>query len=241
MRRIFPAIKRLTPLRAFGIFLAVVAVVVAALYVVNQSLVAAQQQRTDASWSLIARPISADDHLIGNSSAPIEIIAYSSLACRYCAQFFETQVPRLQAAFGDKIVIAYRHNPIPQLPSAAIQEPASECVYQLGGSDAFWRFAKLLFPASDEPRAAEVPYLATLASQAGVSATGFSACMQAGQGEARVKQDRQEAAIAGMTIDPSILLKSPHRALVLFGDSYSQIYASIQYLLSAEAQYKTNN
>jgi len=236
MNPIFRVLKSLSPPETFGLFLLALGIVSFGWYFINEQRVAEQYSKTATEWSLIGRPVTAKDHTIGSVSAPIQVIVYSSIACKYCRTFFERDVPRLQAAFGDKIVIAYRHNPVPAVPNAQIQEPASECVYQLGGNDAFWRFVYLLFPQAQRADATGLNFLGNIAVQAGVSAKDFATCMGEDGGTVRVRQDSQEAAVGGLNIDPSFLLKSAHRALVVKGNYYSQVYTGIQYLLDAEAQ-----
>jgi hypothetical protein len=59
--------------------------------------------------------------------------------------------------------------------------------------------------------------------------------METGAGKARVEKDALEASVAGVSQDPSILLKSSTRALIVNGDYYSQLVTGIQYLLSTNA------
>lgn len=236
MLQISHRIKRIPPLGWFALFTVVAATIAGIAYGVASLRVTSQQAMTDTEWSLVARSVTASDHTIGPVTAPVQVIVYSSISCPFCRTFFTTQVPKLQAAFGDRVVIAYRHNPIPVLPNAGAQEEAAECAYRVGGNDAFWRFVNALFPSAGEAGAADTAYLAGIASQVGIAKGDFLACMAAGQGKARVQEDKQEAVIGGLTTDPSFLIKSAHRALVIKRDYYSQIYASIQYLLDTEGQ-----
>jgi protein-disulfide isomerase len=216
--------------------IALAAATVAIFYRVNDARSTAQRVRTDTDWSLIARAVSPSDHTLGDLAAPVQVIVYSSIACPFCRTFFETQAPKLKEAFGDRLVIAYRHNPIPAVPNAAVQEPAAECVYNAGGNEAFWQFVWALFPHAGEASATDPEYLASVAVTAGVSKDAFLSCMRIGGGDARVAADKREAAIGGLTVDPSFLIKSAHRAIVIKRDYYSQIYASIEYLLNIEEQ-----
>jgi protein-disulfide isomerase len=236
MSRIFPQTETGRLLWAFGLFLLVACTLLLTVRAATNSRAENDHNKTDKDWALIARGISADEPHIGSTTAPVQVIVYSSIACPTCRLFFTEQVGQLQIDFGDAVVFAYRHNPIPQLPSAQIQEPAAECVYQLGGNDAFWAFVRSLFPVAREARAVDPTYLGALASEAGVLPKDFSACLAESNGAAAVARDRQEAAIAGMSVDPSFLLKSAHRAVVIYGDRYSQIHATIRYLLDTEAR-----
>src|ERR1041385_6206649 len=97
-----------------GIILILLLAIGASVYIAALRASSAQRARTDAGWSLIGRAIAADDHTIGEIGAPVQVIAYSSLSCKYCRQFFSEELPRLESAYPHMLVIAYRHNPIPQ-------------------------------------------------------------------------------------------------------------------------------
>ena len=236
MNLISRTIKKLSLVEAFAIFLLALSVIGISVYIIHDRRATSQLAETDSEWSLVARAITADDHLLGNADAPIHVIAYSSISCPSCRTFFELQAPKLEAAFGDRIAIAYRHNPIPSLPNAEIQEAASECVYLAGGNEAFWRFVHLLFPVARQSSAANPSFLADVAREAGVTPEAVTTCLENGTGAARLRPDKQEAAVGGLTVDPSFLIKSKHRAVIVKGLFYSQLYAGIEYLLDAEEE-----
>ena len=226
--------KRLPPLTVLGLGTFAALCIAGSWYVWNEHAASRQHAATDKGWSLIARPITENDHLIGDVHAPIQVIVYSSISCSYCRTFFTVQLAKLQNAFPGKLVFAYRHNPIPQLPNAKIQEPAAECVYLAGGEEAFWRFVRELFPDAQSMQSVQPGYLQRVAQDAGVTGADFNRCMQQGNGKARVEQDAQEAAVGGLNSDPSFLIKTQHRALIIYGDYYSQVFTAIQTLASSE-------
>ncbi|HQV64957.1 MAG TPA: thioredoxin domain-containing protein [Candidatus Paceibacterota bacterium] len=83
--------------------------------------------------------ITENDHIIGDAAtAPATIIEYSDIDCPYCKKLH----PTLQQLAGEgKIAWIYRHSPIPQLhPYARVKAIATECVSQLAGKEAFWKY-----------------------------------------------------------------------------------------------------
>src|SRR3989344_8431092 len=52
------------------------------------------------------RPLTSRDHVIGSIDAPVQLVVYSDLSCKYCKAFFLTSLPALQKHFGDELVVA---------------------------------------------------------------------------------------------------------------------------------------
>jgi len=225
-----------SPQRALIAAVAAMFVVAGGAIIYNERIAAADYARTDTEWSLIIHPITAHDHIIGTTSAPIQLVVYSDFQCRYCGSFFNRTVPRLQAAFGGTIVFAFRHLPLPLQPQAEQEAQASECVYQLGGDAAFWRFAHIMYSIPDFYKGINLSELPDIARSAGVDTEKYNACVAAGGGKERVARDKLEGSIAGLDITPSTVLKSAHRAVIVKGDYYAQLSAAVSYLLETNRQ-----
>ncbi len=90
------------------------------------------------------KPISADDHILGNIGAKIVILEYSDLECPYCKVFHKTMHQVIES--NPDIAWVYRHYPIPQLhPKAFHEAEASECAWEQGGNDAYWKYMDKIF------------------------------------------------------------------------------------------------
>lgn len=90
------------------------------------------------------RPISASDHILGNPNARIIILEYSDLECPFCKVFHAT-MHRVIKENAD-IAWVYRHYPIAQLHSKAFREAeATECAWEQGGNETFWKYTDKLF------------------------------------------------------------------------------------------------
>lgn len=90
------------------------------------------------------RPISADDHIIGDPNAKIIIVEYSDLDCPFCKVFHGT-MHRIVEENKD-VAWVYRHYPLTQLhPNALAKAEETECAWEQGGNDAFWKYADKVF------------------------------------------------------------------------------------------------
>jgi protein-disulfide isomerase len=133
--------------------------------------------------SLLARPISEDDHIVGNKNAKIIILEYSDLECPFCKNFHATMKQVLSS--NSDVAWVYRHYPIPSLhPDATKKAEATECAWEQGGNDIFWAYADKLF---------EVKYplteLATVAKDLGLNVDTFNTCLSSGKYTAKVQAD----------------------------------------------------
>ena len=117
-------------------------------YFERQRNEAAQREQRDADTRAKAmRPVSKDsDHIRGNPAAPVTLVEYSDFECPFCKRF-HTTAKRLVDESGGRVKWVYRHFPLDELhPVKARQEAvASECAAELGGNDAFWKFADRLY------------------------------------------------------------------------------------------------
>lgn len=91
------------------------------------------------------RPVSRDDHILGDINAEIIIVEYSDLDCPFCKVFHNTMHQVVEKSEG-KVAWVYRHYPIPQLhPNAPKKAEETECAWELGGNEAFWKYTDKVF------------------------------------------------------------------------------------------------
>lgn len=141
----------------------------------------------------LVRNISADDHVLGSPNAEIVFIEYSDFECPFCANVHPT-LERIVEENND-VAWVYRHFPLsgihPQATPAAI---ASECVAELGGNDAFWRFSDTLFANQDQ---LSEDYYLQVAQGLGISSADFQRCIANPATAEKVSEDAIEARDAG--------------------------------------------
>jgi protein-disulfide isomerase len=79
------------------------------------------------------------DHILGNPNAKISVVEYSDFECPFCKRHHPTMTQLLEK-YGDDVNWVYRHYPLSFHPQAEPSAIASECVAEVGGNDAFWKF-----------------------------------------------------------------------------------------------------
>ena len=82
------------------------------------------------------------DHVQGSANPKVTIIEYSDFECPYCKQFHPT-LEQLMKDYSGNIKWIYRHYPLHQHSFERLV--AANCVAQLKGEDAFWKYGDLLF------------------------------------------------------------------------------------------------
>ena len=139
----------------------------------------------------------ADDHIRGSLDALVYIIEYSDLECPYCKQNHQT-LQALKDEYGDKVAWVFRHFPLPSLhPKALAEAEAAECVGELGGNDAFWKFVDNVFEVTPGNNGLDFALVPDLAKEAGVLADEFQECWDSGRHRSTVEEHYTQAASAG--------------------------------------------
>ena len=182
----------------------------------------------------LVRPVGANDHILGNPAAPVMIVEYADFDCEFCKGFDETmhQIVANEGADGD-VAWVFREFPLVEIhPNAFSSARAAECVAQVAGNDAFWKFKDELF--ANQP--ADPSSYGTLAANAGISGNTFATCYANASTtlDARIKADRQNALDVGANGTPySLILVKGHGPVVMNG-AYS--YDAIKELVDQALQ-----
>src|SRR4030042_5019593 len=100
---------------------------------------AAIEQNLDAMPKLTDK-----DHIRGSLQADIVLVEYSDLECPFCKTFHPSML-QIQKDYGDKVAWVYRHYPLSFHQNAQKESEASECVAELGGNEAFWKYIDAIY------------------------------------------------------------------------------------------------
>ena len=181
-------------------------------------------------------PVTDDDYIRGNPNAPIMIVEYSDFDCPFCGRFHETmkQVIADYGATGE-VAWVYRHLPLEQLhPNAPLIAEASECVGQLAGDEAFWTFADLVFAEKPVRGSTDIGRLPEFAEASGVDMAAYTACMEAGDGQAGVNEDFENAYndIVANSTPYSILVVGDQQAVLPGAQPYENVKQIIDNILA---------
>ena len=156
------------------------------------------------------RPVSADDHILGNPNASLVIVEYSDSECPFC-KTFHTTLRRVISEYGKdgKVAWVYRHFPIDQLHSKARKEAeAMECANELGGNAKFWEYTNALYDKTNSNNSLDPLELPKIAKTVGLNVSDFETCLSSGKYAEKVEADYQDAVKAGGRGTPNSIILS---------------------------------
>ncbi len=165
------------------------------------------------------RPVSKEkDHIYGNPDAPISLVEYSDFECPFCKRFHPTTRRLVDSSHG-RINLVYRHFPLGfHDPGASKEAEASECVADIAGNDAFWKYIDALYERTRSGgKGFPADRLQPLAEEMGVDGGKFAACMQSGRMRARVEADLRNGMAAGVTGTPGTFMVHHGNGQVIVG------------------------
>jgi NhaA family Na+:H+ antiporter len=128
----------------------------------------------------LERPVDADDHMRGSSSARVTLVEYGDFECPFCARAYPV-VKQLLARFGTALCFVFR-----QTPRAATHphaEHAAEAAEAAGAQGRFWEMHDRLF---EHPNALTDADLKKHAIALGLDAARFDADFTSHKFAARV-------------------------------------------------------
>jgi len=185
------------------------------------------------------RQVDGTDHIRGNPNAQIVLVEYSDFECPFCKSFHET-LQRIMDEYGasGNVAWVYRHYPIEQLhPNAPKIAEASECVAELGGNTAFWKFADLVFGEKETNTMTDMTRLPEFAETSGVLKADFNACLSSGRHAATVAGSADEAMAAGGAGTPhTLVLVGGESGIVKGAQPYAVVKQIIDNLVSQLGQ-----
>ena len=209
-------------------------------YVERQRAEAGQRERREADARVAKlRPVTKDrDHIRGDPAAPVTLVEYSDFECPFCKRFHPT-VKRLVDESNGQLKWVYRHLPLDELhPVKARKEAvASECAAELGGNDAFWKFADRFFELTPSNNRTDIDtVLPRIASEIGLDKARFASCLASGRHDRRIAEDVQDAAATGGRGTPwSLIVSKSGKTYPLSG---AQPYAAVKQLVELAREEK---
>ncbi len=178
------------------------------------------------------KPVTKEDHIRGDINAPVKIVEFSDFECPFCKKFHPT-MQRIVDEYGKsgKVAWVYRHFPLDSIhPFKARNEAkASECVAELGGNEAFWKFADEIFRITPSNNQLDQSLLPQIAETAGVNRADFEACMKTTKYDQHIEDNLQDAIASGGTGTPYSVLIAPNGQK--FPISGAQPYSAVKSLI----------
>lgn len=179
--------------------------------------------------SIKMRPVSADEHILGNPNAKVVIIEYSDTECPFCKVFHNTLHTTLDQ--NSDVAWVFRHFPIGSLhPKAFHEAEATECAWEQGGNDAFWKYLDEVFARTQSNNKLDVAELPKIASDMGLDVEAFNTCLESGKFAGKIEADMADGKAAGTTGTPySLILRKGKVVDVIKGaQPLEQVTAKIQ-------------
>ncbi len=185
---------------------------------VNQATAIGSQQ-------LSLKPVTANDHIIGNPNAKIKIVEYSDPSCPFCKIFHNT-MKRVMNDYGKSGQVAwvYRSFPIDKPgtrpdggilhPNAGHESQALECAAALGGNDKFWAYTNRLYEITpsvtpNTPDGLDQAELPKIAQFVGLDVNDFKTCLDSGRYKDKVEASYLDGLNMGIQGTPSSFIITP--------------------------------
>jgi protein-disulfide isomerase len=137
--------------------------------------------------------------LRGSPKAQVMIVEFSDYQCPYCRRV-EGTLKELLANYGDRVSLAYRDFPLPQLhPQAELAAEASRCAGEQGK---FWEYHDQLISATKLEHADLLGYARALK----LDEKQFDSCVTSQKYRAEIQRDLQEGTEAGVSGTPGFFI-----------------------------------
>lgn len=146
--------------------------------------------------SHLRTPLGADDHVLGNAGAAVQVVEYGDYQCPYCAEAYPV-VRALAARHGRALAVAFRNFPMtdahPEAYNAAV---VAEFAGQHGQ---FWAAHDALYDNQDQLG----PELyASLVQSLGLEVEALQAAFDSGRFDARIRRDLDGGLRSGVNGTP---------------------------------------
>lgn len=146
------------------------------------------------------------DHIRGNKDAKVFVIEYSDFECPFCIRHHST-MQKLVDEYKGKVAWVYRHYPLSFHQNAQKEAEASECANELGGNDAFWKFADKIFERTKgNGTGFALDQLVPLAKEIGLNEAKFKTCLDSGKYAQKVQDDMASGSTAGVNGTPGNII-----------------------------------
>lgn len=168
------------------------------------------------------------DHIRGNKDAKVSVVEFSDYECPFCKRFHPTML-NLVKTYGDRVRFIYRHFPLAFHQNAQKQAEASECIAELAGNDAFWKYTDIIFErTTSNGTGFALEKLGPLAAELGLDQTEFQSCLDSGKYAQHVKDDMADGSAAGVSGTPStFIIDSKGKSQIIVGAQPESAFTAV--------------
>src|SRR3989344_1297841 len=155
-------------------------------------------------------PVSPGEHILGNPNAQVMVVEFSDIECPFCKRFHDTMHQVIEEYGKDgKVAWVYRHFPLQIHPKATPEAEATECAWQQGGNDLFWKYLDKLFEQSLSNNQTDDKVPAQVAQELGLDMAKYTKCVTDRTYKSKIEQQIQDGLNSGVSGTPySIVIAS---------------------------------
>ena len=186
----------------------------------------------------VMKPVSAEDHILGNPDAALKIVEYSDSECPFCKRFHVTMKQIMEEYGSDgRVAWVYRHLPLDSIhPKARKEAEATECAAKLGGNEKFWAYVDRIFEITPSNNGLDPNELPKIAEYVGLDRGAFESCLASGEFSQKVADSIQEATNAGARGTPYsiVVTKDGKQSLINGAQPYEAVKAILEEAIAAQ-------
>ncbi|CAM5788943.1 DsbA family protein [Ottowia pentelensis] len=160
--------------------------------------------------STLRYPIVADDHLLGNARAAVQLVEYGDYQCPYCGEA-HLVVKELARRYGQQIAVVFRNFPLTDAHPEALN---AALVAEFAGTQGqFWAAHDALYENQDQLG----PELyGQIVASLGTTADDFQQAIDSGALEQRIRHDIDTGLRSGVNGTPCFFINGQRADLSSF-------------------------
>lgn len=157
------------------------------------------EQVVDEQPDSFETPTADDDVVLGEASAPVEVIIFGDYQCPYCERLYQDTEKKLREEYvkAGKVKVVYRDYPLSGHPAA---QPAAEAAECAGDQGKYWQYHDALFER--QATIMTLDYIG-LAGELGLNKAAFQSCVETHKFAAEVAKDLADGTAAGVDGTPA--------------------------------------
>lgn len=171
--------------------------------VTNPSDAVAQRAQAQQKQADSLKPVSPDEHILGNPNAKVMIVEFSDIECPYCKKIHPDLIKIIdEYGKSGEVAWAYRHFPLEIHPKATPEAEATECVWAQGGNTLFWKYLDRMFEVVISNNQTDPAVPAQVAKELGVDMSKYNECMSSRTYANKVQANIQDGLDSGVNGTP---------------------------------------
>ena len=145
-------------------------------------------------------PVTQNDHIQGNSDAPVTLVEYGDYQCPFCGRAYYI-IKELQKEYGPQLRFVFRNFPLSEMHPLA--EPAAEVAEFAGAHGRFWEMHDGLYENQDS---LGLPLFVELTDDLGLPETGLRRALADHQFLPKIRADFLGGVRSGVNGTPTFFI-----------------------------------